>query len=61
MCPGIEAGTLTPLVNVVAIATGRYHSVALTSGGAVWVWGHNGQGQLAVDPAVVPHANRALR
>ena len=61
MCPGIEPDTLTPLVNVVAVAAGEYHSLALTSSGAVWVWGHNGKGQLGYDPGSFSNANRALQ
>ena len=32
--------------NVVAISGGAYHAVALLSGGAVWTWGRNSDGQL---------------
>ena len=34
------------LSNVTAVAGGVYHSVALTSTGNVYAWGHNGNGQL---------------
>jgi alpha-tubulin suppressor-like RCC1 family protein len=34
------------LANVVAIAAGEYHSVALTSTGDVYTWGRNTNGQL---------------
>ncbi len=34
------------LVNVVEIAAGGYHSLALASGGGVWSWGEDGVGQL---------------
>jgi alpha-tubulin suppressor-like RCC1 family protein len=36
----------TPLIDVVDLAAGDYHSVGLTSSGAVFVWGSNSQGQL---------------
>ena len=32
--------------DVIAIAAGGYHSLALTTGGAVWSWGLNSSGQL---------------
>ncbi|MGE3843813.1 MAG: chitobiase/beta-hexosaminidase C-terminal domain-containing protein, partial [Vicinamibacterales bacterium] len=38
--------TVAGLSNVVAIAGGTYHSLALTSDGTVWSWGNNSQGQL---------------
>lgn len=34
------------LTNVVAIAAGSYHSLALAKDGAVWAWGRNNRGQL---------------
>ena len=34
------------LNNVVAIAAGEYHSLALKSDGSVWAWGRNNYGQL---------------
>ncbi len=37
---------VTVLTNVVAIAAGEYHSLALKNDGTLWAWGHNGQGQL---------------
>ena len=33
-------------VNVTAIATGAFHSLALTSSGAVYAWGYNDEGEL---------------
>jgi alpha-tubulin suppressor-like RCC1 family protein len=34
------------LTNVIAVAAGKYHSVALCSNGTVWTWGDNNEGQL---------------
>ena len=36
----------TFLTGVTAIAAGEWHSLALTSTGAVWAWGYNGNGEL---------------
>lgn len=38
--------------NVVRIATGKSHVLALTHKGAMFGWGSNKYGQLAVEPAV---------
>lgn len=35
-----------PLHDVVAIAAGSYHNVAVKSDGTVWTWGYNGDGEL---------------
>jgi alpha-tubulin suppressor-like RCC1 family protein len=37
---------VTSLSNVVAIAAGYYHSLALTADGSLWAWGANSAGQL---------------
>jgi alpha-tubulin suppressor-like RCC1 family protein len=34
------------LTNVVGIAAGTYHSLAVKGDGTLWAWGHNGAGQL---------------
>ena len=36
----------TPLTNIIAIAAGGTHSLALQNDGTVWVWGYNNDGQL---------------
>ncbi|RYD99337.1 MAG: hypothetical protein EOP50_04350, partial [Sphingobacteriales bacterium] len=41
-----SGSVLTALTDVVAIAAGDSHSVALKRDGSVWVWGNNSQGQL---------------
>ncbi len=41
-----SAVQVTGLSEVIAIATGRYHSLALRSDGTVWAWGRNSYGQL---------------
>src|SRR6266536_1851929 len=55
---GLVAGTLEPgaaaqrpykvdkLADVIAIAAGTYHSLALRADGVVWAWGSNERGQL---------------
>lgn len=40
-----------PLTNVVAIAAGRYHSLALKADGTLWSWGNNSNGQLGNEDA----------
>jgi alpha-tubulin suppressor-like RCC1 family protein len=37
---------ITGLSDVMAIATGKYHNLALKSDGTVWAWGSNNRGQL---------------
>ena len=47
------------LTNVVAIAAGAQHSVALRSDGTVWTWGANANGQLGIGSRASPPARRA--
>ena len=35
-----------PLGGIAEVASGQYHSIALTAAGEVFAWGYNGQGQL---------------
>ena len=37
-----------PLTNIVDIACGGYHGMALTRDGKIWVWGYNGEGELGI-------------
>ncbi len=39
---------VSSLRNVVAVASGWFHSLALTSDGSVWAWGRNSNGQLGI-------------
>ena len=50
--------------NITAIAAGANHSLAITTGGAVWAWGLNGNGQVGDGTMVnklVPTFDNALR
>ncbi|WP_068468395.1 PKD-like domain-containing protein [Candidatus Protochlamydia phocaeensis] len=42
----VQVGGGTPLTDVIAIAGGNEHSLALRSDGTVWAWGGNNLGQL---------------
>lgn len=42
----LDAGALPPLGGVAALASGAHHALARDRSGALWVWGHNGFGQL---------------
>lgn len=44
------------LLNIKAIATGAYHTVALDQNGEVWTWGRNTYGQLA-QSITIPYKN----
>jgi len=60
----IRIGTIN---NVVAIAAGDYHNLALKGDGSVWAWGNNVNGQLgsgntsgAAVPVQVPGISHAV-
>jgi alpha-tubulin suppressor-like RCC1 family protein len=44
----VETASSTYLTNIVAIAAGTSHSMALDSNGYVWTWGANSSGQLGL-------------
>lgn len=54
VAPGfvVDAATAQPLNNVVAIAMGYLHGLALTANGQVFGWGKNGSGQLGQNDAL---------
>ncbi|CAE7237272.1 UVR8 [Symbiodinium sp. CCMP2592] len=63
MCPGVASvnGHVPVIVNasdqqIVAVAAGRRHIVAITDSGELWTWGRNGDGQLGVGDTVDRHA-----
>jgi hypothetical protein len=54
----IATPTLIPnLANVVAVAAGDYHSLAVDSTGNVWAWGYNAVGQLGMGSTGAPIAS----
>jgi alpha-tubulin suppressor-like RCC1 family protein len=54
------AALVPGLSNIVAIAAGASHSIALKSDGTVWAWGANGYGQLGDNYAEDPRDYAAL-
>lgn len=49
-CTDPFSGRCVPLMNVQAIAAGRYFSLAVDNWGGLWAWGSNAHGQLGQDP-----------
>jgi len=39
----------TRLTNAVAVSAGETHSLAIASGGGLWAWGSNGEGELGIN------------
>lgn len=59
---GMTPTAVPGLGNVIAIAAGNTHSVAVKSDGTVWTWGLNTQGQLGIgstDTSATAHATPA--
>lgn len=54
-------GITEPLVDIVNLASGREHALALQSDGTVWAWGADGEGQLGDDGSISAFAARAIR
>ncbi len=52
----VMANSTTPLADIIAIAGGSSHSIALKSDGTVWSWGYNDYGQLG-DGTTSNHSN----
>ena len=62
--PGIDSNTPVQVVgpggsgfltDIIAIAAGWYHTVALKSDGTVWAWGSNGNGRLGDNTTIERH------
>jgi len=53
----------TPVYDIdwVCIATGAYHSLAVKSGGTLWAWGDNQNGQLGLGPNAAASVNKPTR
>jgi len=55
------SGEKAYLTNVIAVAAGTYHSVALCSDGTVWTWGTNTNGQLGNDTRLGRSQSRPMQ
>lgn len=65
MCPTPKLVKPLATMQVVQVASGLYHTLALTLSGELYAWGSNSYGQLGVgafgDPLCQPTLVRALR
>jgi alpha-tubulin suppressor-like RCC1 family protein len=57
--PNPTPAPVSGLTNMIAVAAGRYHTVALKSDGIVWAWGYNGAGQLGTSANTSPNPTPA--
>ncbi|MEK0445813.1 MAG: hypothetical protein RLZZ399_1134 [Verrucomicrobiota bacterium] len=55
------AAVLNPLANIVSVAAGGGHSLAVNSSGQVWAWGSNSSGQLGRNPATLSSSSVPLQ
>ncbi len=53
-----DDGQLVPLKNVMIVAAGEKHSVALTRDGILYTWGDNSKGQLGSGNSASAHINK---
>ncbi|MCZ4497445.1 MAG: hypothetical protein JWM25_2030, partial [Thermoleophilia bacterium] len=51
----VTTAPATPLTDIVAIAAGMDHGIALRADGTVWAWGQNNEGQLG-DGSITPRS-----
>ncbi|MBQ2662980.1 MAG: hypothetical protein IJG16_02410, partial [Clostridia bacterium] len=53
-------GVVKPLENILSIAVGDTHVIAIGESGRVYAWGDNTYGQLGINPAAAPGVDRPL-